>query len=323
MSFTHGLILDSDALATFLAVHREGGVSAAARRLGRTQSAISRRLGQLEGMAGVPLFERIGRGLVLSQAGAALLPHAERAMAAIQDAAAAIETAKSGAAGRVALAVVGTLASTPLTKLLTEFRVALPGVELRLQTATSAEVSQLVRRGDAAIGLRYFEDAANDLQCEIIGHERLLVACAPDHRLAGKRVTSLDALASDHWLAFPDRPRRGEAFAATIFAQFLVRGIAEIGWTAIDSLTAQKRLVEAGFGLALMQESAIAEEVARGDLALIRVGDLAASVPIAAVARKNGFLNQASRALLEQLRGKGFKPSRRHDPRQPRSPRRR
>ena len=297
--------LDSDALSTFLAVHHEGGVSAAARRLGRTQSAISRRLAQLEETVGAPLFERVGRGLVLSQAGRALLPYAERVVAAIQDAAAAIQTAKSGAAGIVHIAAVGTLASTGLTRLLQQFKLTFPDAEVRLRTATSAEVSELVRRGDAAIGLRYSDDTAADLKCEVVSHERLVVACAPAHRLAGKRVQSLRRLANEHWLAFPDKLPRGEAFAATIFAQFLVRGVAEIDRTAIDSLTAQKRLVEAGFGLALIQESAIAEELARGDLALIRVGDLDAKIPVAIVVRRNGFLNQASKALLAQLRAEG------------------
>jgi DNA-binding transcriptional LysR family regulator len=306
MSISHGLALDSDALATFLTVHREGGVSAAAKKLGRTQSAISRRLTQLEDTVGAPLFERIGRGMVLSQAGAALLPHAERVAAALQDAMAAIEAAKSGTAGIVHVAAVGTLASTGLTRLLQDFRGAFPAAEVRLRTATSAEVSQLVRRGDAAIGLRYAGDASADLDSEIVGREPLLVTCAPSHPLAGTQVASLERLAGEHWLAFPDRPSRGEAFAATIFAQFLVRGIAEIDWIAIDSLTAQKRLVEAGFGLALLQESAVAEEMAGGSMAAIGVGDLDAQVPVAVVVRRGGFLNQASRALLDKLRAGGL-----------------
>lgn len=306
MSIPHGLPLDSEALATFLAVHREGGVSAAARRLGRTQSAISRRLVQLEDAIGAPLFERVGRGMVLNQAGAALLPHAERVAAALQDAMAAVEDARSGRSGMLHIAAVGTLANAGLTRQLQEFRRNFPDAEVRLRTATSAEVSQLVRRGDAAIGLRYAEDASPDLHCEIISRERLLVACASSHPLAGKRLNSLRRLAGEHWLAFPDRPRRGEAFAAIILAQFLVRGIATINWTAIDSLTAQKRLIEAGFGLALIQESAIAEEMAQGSIATIRVTDLNAQVPVAVVVRRGGFLNRASQTLLEQLKTRGL-----------------
>ncbi len=293
--------MDSEALATFLMVHRQGGVSAAAAALSRTQSAISRRLAVLEEELGAPLFERIGRGLTLSQAGLALLPHAERVAAAVGDAVAAVEAAKSGAVGTVHIAAVGTLASSGLTALLRQLREAFPGIDIRLQTATSDGVSEKVRTGEVAVGLRYFEDRSPDLVCKLIHHERLVVACAPSHPLAGRRVKSLTRLSGERWLAFPHPPQRSEPFAQTIFSQFLSRGVDRIDWTAIDSLTAQKRLVEAGFGLALLQERGVAEEVAAGALALIRVGDLDVRVPIVSVARRGGFLSQATRALLAAM----------------------
>jgi DNA-binding transcriptional LysR family regulator len=293
--------MDSEALATFLTVHRRGGVSAAASALARTQSAISRRIALLEEELGAPLFERIGRGLRLSQAGQALLPHAEKVAAALGDAAAAVEAAKSGAAGTVHIAAVGTLASSGLAAVLATLKSSLPDLDIRLQTATSAEVSEKVRAGDAAVGLRYYEDPSPDLLCKIIHHERLVIACAPAHPLAGKRLKSLVRLSGERWLAFPQQPRRAEPYAEAIFSQFLVRGVERIDWTAVDSLTAQKRLVEAGFGLALLQESAIAEEVGQGNLALIRVADLDVSVPVACVVRRSAFLSRATRALLTEL----------------------
>jgi DNA-binding transcriptional LysR family regulator len=297
--------MDSEALATFLMVHRRGGISAAASALSRTQSAISRRLALLEQELEAPLFERIGRGLRLSQAGQALLPHAEKVAAAIGDAVAAVEAAKSGAAGTVDIAAVGTLAGPQLTAVLKRVKTAFPDIDIRLQTATSDEVSERVRAGNAAVGLRYYEDPSPDLQCKVVQHERLVVACTPHHPLAGRRVKSLMRLSGERWLAFPRRPRRAEPFAETIFSQFLSRGVDRIDWTAIDSLTAQKRLVEAGFGLALLQERGIAEELARGDLALIRVGDLDLRVPVARVVRKAAFLSRATRALLAALDGQG------------------
>lgn len=295
--------MDSEALETFLAVHRSGGVSAAAQALSRTQSAISRRLALLEEAVGQRLFERVGRRLVLSDAGAVLLPHAERVAAALQDAAAALAQARTGAAGTVRLAVVGTLAGAHLAAALKQVRARLPGVDVRLTTATSAEVSAKVRAGEAGIGLRYFEDRSRDLACRVVLAERLVVACAPDHPLAGRRVRTLARLAAERWLAFPLQQRRGEMFAASVFAQFLARGIDHIDWIAIDSLTAQKRLVEGGFGLALLQASAVEEERARGELAVIRVDDLDVRVPVALVTRRGGYLGPGALALLEALGG--------------------
>ncbi|MCR5885777.1 LysR family transcriptional regulator [Rhizobacter sp. J219] len=293
--------MDSDALDTFLAVHRHGGVSAAALALSRTQSAISRRLAVLEAAVGAPLFERIGRGLVLSDVGRALLPHAERVTAAVGDARAAVQAAQAGTGGVVQMVTVGTLAHTGLAAALKRARAAQPQLDLRLQTATSAQVSELVRSGAAAVGLRYFADPSPDLDCRVVQTEHLVVACAASHPLAGKRVASLSRLAGERWLAFPVQDRHSEFFAATVFAQFTTRGVHTLDWVAIDSLSAQKRLVEAGFGLALLQASAVADELARRELALIRVGDLDASVPVALVTRRGAYLSGGAQALIAQL----------------------
>src|SRR5262245_26898140 len=147
--------MDSDALRTFLTVHREGGVSRAARALHRTQPAISRRIALLEQELGVPLFERVAGRSVLSDAGRVMVPYAERAVAATQDAENAVRALAKPNAGAVALAVVGTLAGGRLSAILKRFSAGHPEVELSLRTATSAEVSDLVRRGEATIGLRY------------------------------------------------------------------------------------------------------------------------------------------------------------------------
>lgn len=302
IAFLHGRgAMNSESLETFIAVHRFGGVSAAALALSRTQSAISRRLALLEGELEAPLFDRIGRGLVLSEVGAALLPYAERAVAAMGDARAAVDAAKSGSAGTVQLAVVGTLANAALAGAFARVRKRLPALDLRVQTATSAEVSAKVRSGHANVGLRYFDDPSPDLECRLVDRERLVVVCAAAHPLAGRRVKTLARLAGERWLAFPPADDRGEAFAATVLAQFQVRGVHAIDWLAIDSLTAQRRMVQADFGLALLQSSAVAEELARGELASIRVDDLDATVPVTLVVRRGSYLSGGGRALLEEL----------------------
>ncbi|MBC7955162.1 MAG: LysR family transcriptional regulator [Cytophagales bacterium] len=293
--------MDSEALETFLAVHQRGGVSAAASALSRTQSAISRRLALLEQQVGAPLFERIGRGLVLSELGASLLPYAERVAAALGDAQAAVDASKSGDAGAVNMVTVGTLANATLAGALKRVKSKLPNLDLRLQTATSAEVSAKVRAGEASIGLRYFEDHAADLDCRVVQQERLVVVCSASHALAGKRVKSLERLAGERWLAFAVQDRRSESFAASVFAQFLTRGIDQIDWVAIDGLTAQKRLVEAGFGLALLQAGAIEEELARRELAVIRVDDLNVSIPVALLVRRGSYLSGGCQALFKEL----------------------
>jgi DNA-binding transcriptional LysR family regulator len=294
--------MDSDALHTFLTIHRNGGISNAARILHRSQPAISRRIALLEQELGVPLFERVAGRMRLSDAGRVLVPYAERAVATAQDAERAVRALTKETSGPVSLAVTGTLAGGRLSAILKQFSREHPGVTLTLRTATSGEVSGLIRRGDATIGLRYDIDRSGDLDCEPVLAERLRVVCAPDHPLAGRRVRRLAELGSERWIAFPQIPGRREIAASHIFALFLAKGLGEVEWTAVDSLTAQKRLVEAGFGIALLAGSHAVEELGTGAMSTIDVGDLAAHQNIAIVTRRGGFLSLAAQLLLAMLR---------------------
>ena len=297
----HNKAMDTEALRTFLAVHRTGGFSAAADQLRRSQPAISRRIALLEDELGAPVFERTAGGVTLSQVGRTLVPHAERVIAALEDARRAVRDLHGADAGPVALAVVGTLAGPNLTKALQRFIAQAPNVSLTLRTATSREISDLVRRGEADLGLRYFEDRSEDLQHHPLSPERLVVACATGHALAGRSVAGLADLAGEHWLAFPRRDEGGEIAAETLAAQFLARRIGDFRWSAVDSLTAQKRLVEAGFGVCLLPESSIMEERAARSLATIAVADLDAFNPVFAIQRRGGYLSGAARVLLALL----------------------
>jgi DNA-binding transcriptional LysR family regulator len=298
--------MDSEALRTFVAIHRACSFSGAAAQLHRSQPAISRRIALLERELGASLFERTAGGVVLSQAGLVLLPYAERALAALQDAANAVDALQSGDSGPVSIAVVGTLASTSFAVTLNRFATEFPDVDVSLRTATSIEVSELVRRGQVTIGLRYFDDPSSDLTCTTVCNEKLLVVCARKHRLAGRTVRSLRNLKDERWLAFPETSGHRETATHTIQAQFRSRGVEAIHCTPVDSLTAQKRLIEAGFGIALMQQSAIKEERSLKTLTIIKVADLDAANPVSVIVRRNGYLSRASRRLLEVLKATKF-----------------
>ncbi|WOF74675.1 LysR family transcriptional regulator [Parvibaculaceae bacterium PLY_AMNH_Bact1] len=294
--------MDSEALLTFLTVHRAGGITRAADELGRTQPAISRRLALLEAELGVPLFERTREGTVLSQAGDVLVPYAEKVNALLSDAAEAVDEFLSDKAGPVSLAVVGTLAGASLGTVLKAFSASCPLADLSLRTATSDEVSEQVRQGVVAIGLRYFDDRSPDLETVLVGSEKLVVVCAPMHPLAGKKVKSLRDLEHEHWLSFPNHFERRDASTENLFAQFLVRGVPSVDWSPVDSLTAQKRLAEAGYGLGFLTVGSVEEELQAGLLSSISVTDLDAGNPIFAVVRKKGFLSSATRELLALLK---------------------
>ena len=296
--------VDSDALNTFLTVHNLGGISNAAKALHRTQPAISRRIALLERELGMPLFERVAGRTVLSDAGRVMVPYAERAVAAAQDAENAVKALARPDSGPVALAVVGTLAGGELARIMKRFTREHPNVNLTLRTATSAEVSDLIRRGEATIGLRYDRDRSSDLDCELLFTERLQVVCAPDHPRASRRVKRLADLRGERWIAFPLVPGRRELTAAHVLALFQTHGLGEVTFTPVDSLTAQKRLVEAGLGIALLSQGNAAEELKSSALKTIAVGDLKASHEVVALTRRGGFLSAASRRLLDIFRAR-------------------
>ena len=313
--------MDSELLTTFVTICRQRSFSKAAAQLHRTQPAISRRIGLLEQQLGVPLFERGAGKLVLSQAGGVLLPFAERALAALRDAEDAVGDLRHANAGPLALAIVGTLAGSDLSALLKRFAIRHPKVAISLRTARSSEVSDLVRRGEATIGIRYDRDRSPDLEASLLGTEPLAVVCGADHPLAGRKVRTFAALKDEHWVAFPETPGQPDTASAYVFGLFRSHGFGDVRFTPVDSLTAQKRLVDAGFGLALMPENNIAEELAAGTVRKIRVDDLKAGTQVFAITRTGGYLSAAAEALRQILvrdygavLARGHKPPRRMPP---------
>jgi len=291
-----------DEIETFVSIARRGGFARAAESLHRSQPAISRRVEMLEQQLGTPLFERVRGGVILTEAGRALLPYAEAALAGLKDGAEAVRGLARGERGAVSVALVGTLASTRFAAMLRQFGQRHPAVRLELRTANSQEVSDLVRRGEATLGLRYFTDPDPGLVSEQVTEEALVLACSPDHRLAGRRVRDPGVLAGERWVTFPPQRRRREPFATALEQRLAAAGIEAADIVRIDSLTAQKRLVEAGFGIALLIESSVQEELRLGSLEIIDAPALRGGVPVTLVRRRNGYLSGAARSLVAVIK---------------------
>ena len=300
-----------DEIETFVSIARRGGFARAAESLHRSQPANSRRVEMLEQQLGAPLFERVRGGVILTEAGRALLPYAEAALAGLKDGAEAVRGLARGERGAVSVALVGTLASTRFAGMLRQFGQRHPSVKLELRTANSEEVSDLVRRGEATLGLRYFTDTDPGLVSEQVTEEALVLACSPDHRLAGRRVRDPGALAGERWVAFPPRRRRREPFATALEHRLAAAGIEAAEIVRIDSLTAQKRLVEAGFGIALLIESSVQEELRLGSLEIIDAPALRGGVPVTLVRRRNGYLSRAAQSLVAVIKAGASTRSRR------------
>ena len=293
--------MDIDGIRTFVAIAELGGFTRAATRLHRSQPAISRRLGLLEHELGAPLFERIRGHARLTEAGRAFLPHAEAALAALKDGRDAVRELQAGFRGTVSLALVGTLADTQIVEALRQFARKAKDVRLELRTASSSEVTDLVRRGEATLGLRYFTAERPELASLDAGGEEMLVVAAQNHRFAGRRIRDARALAGERWIGFPPSPGERDSSGHVLARQLIRAGLHNADVTLIDSLTAQKRMAQAGFGLALVPESSVRDELRQGALVSLDVPAMCATIPITAMHRKAGYLSPAARALLQLL----------------------
>jgi DNA-binding transcriptional LysR family regulator len=294
--------MEIDEIQTFLAIAELGGFTRAAQRLHRSQPAISRRLGILEQELGAPLFERLRGRARLTEAGRAFLPHAEAVLASLRDGRDAVHGLQSRIEGTVSLALVGTLADTHIIEALRRFAAQSKNLRLELRTASSREVTDLVRRGEATLGLRYNASERPELVSLDAGSETMLVVAAPGHRLAGRRIREARLLAGERWVGFPPGP--GERGSAQALERQLIRaGLEGAEVTLIDSLTAQKRLAQAGFGLALVPESSVRDELHQGSLVALDIPPMRTTMPITAIHRRTGYLSTAAKALLSLLTG--------------------
>src|SRR5215470_13787316 len=296
------IAVELDQVEAFVAIVRGGGFTRAAALLHLSQPAVSRRLELLEHELGAPLFERTPKGVILTEAGRTFLPHAEGLLASMRDGVESVKALQQPDRGAITLALVGTLASTTLTACLQRFREAHPQVELRLRTALSQEVSVLVRRGDATLGLRYGGDPHPDMVTVSVYDELMMVVCSPRHRLAGRRSVAPSALGTERWVAFPPRNDAFyEPYPWSLQNRLAAWALHPAEIVPIDSLTAQKRMVEAGFGLALLPESSVDEELRTGTLRSMRVSGARVTIPVVLIHRRRAYLSGATRALMSEL----------------------
>jgi DNA-binding transcriptional LysR family regulator len=285
-------------LRAFVAVVRSGTFTAASARLNITQPALSRRVQLIEQALGSPLFERFPAGPRLTETGREFLPHAEAALTALEEGVEAVDGMLRGDRGRVAFAALGALCNGTVVQALGKFREETPGAELSLSfhASTSEELSDLVLQGATMWGLRFRMDPR--LHCEEIGHETMRIVCSPQHPLAKAHSVSVARLAEEIWIAFP----LGVGHASPEFwARLANYGLEGSRVMLIDSTAAQKRLIEANFGVGLMPQGSVEEELRTGQLKALDVVGMQASVPVVLVRRHGAYVSKMAHALAQRL----------------------
>jgi DNA-binding transcriptional LysR family regulator len=186
-------------LLALVAVVEAGTFSAAAERLGYTQSAVSQQIGTLERMVGAPLFERPGgRRLVhLTVAGEMLLAHARAVIARVSAAAADLRALASGEQGVLRVGTLPSVGTKVLPRLLGTFRADWPGVQIVLRESREcADLIHAVETGDidvTFIDIGPYDTGSLHIR-RLLDDPMVLVAPAGSPE-AGRRTVSIDDVA--------------------------------------------------------------------------------------------------------------------------------
>ncbi|MFC5240454.1 LysR family transcriptional regulator [Streptomyces atrovirens] len=209
-------------LRYFLAVAEELHFTRAAERVYVSQPALSKQIRALERQLGVELFRRDRRGVALTAAGTALLPHARRVLEGWEEAATAVERAR--AAQRSTL-VVG-MSTSPgrgglLPAIRSRFTAAYPDAAVRLRQVGWEDPTAGLAGGEADVAFVWLPlPDAGRYDWTVVAEEPRLVALPETHPLAARTDLTLADLAGepflalppsagvlrDHWLALDERP---------------------------------------------------------------------------------------------------------------------
>lgn len=191
-------------LEYFVAVVEEGSFTRAAERERVAQPAVSAQVKRLERLVGQPLLRRTSRDVRLTQAGAALLPHARAALAAVRAAQSAVDDVAQLVRGSVTIGTV-TLHPVDVAQLMADFHADHPDVEITLGTDNSdALLAKLVDgRLDVAIVSIGVDEEVDGLGFAVITDEALEAAVALRHPLARRKTLSLEALCDHPVISLP------------------------------------------------------------------------------------------------------------------------
>jgi DNA-binding transcriptional LysR family regulator len=251
----------------FVEIARQGNMGRAAQALSISQPALSARLQGLEEELGAALFRRTHAGMVMTPAGRAFLPHADRAIEAIRSGGSLVRQLEHGVVGELAMAVAPAVSAYVLPEILVRFTELHPNVRLLVRTGHSEEIVDLVAHGEVELGIvRQLRDPK--VRSRPLYEDELVLVARPDHPFAVSGVVDVSEISGAQLILFD----RTSSYYDMTNALFRVAGVVPRGVTEVDNIEAAKRMVERGLGVALLPGTAIADSLSGG---LLREIDLA------------------------------------------------
>ena len=249
-------------LETFRAVATALSFTQAAAALDYAQSSVTAQIQALEAELGVRLFDRLGRRVLLTDAGTRLFAYAERLLDLAEEARTAV-TDGDEPAGTLTVGAPETILTYRLPRILQRFRRAHPRVRLIFHPTPNADLQRAIGEGTLDVGFGLGPRIeARSLAVELLGTESLAVVAAPDHPLAlAARVEPAD-LQGQTVL----RTRPGCGYRALFSGTLATCGVQPAGMLDFGSIEGIKQCVAAGIGIAALPRTAVRSELADGRL---------------------------------------------------------
>ncbi|MFE6734692.1 LysR family transcriptional regulator [Microbacterium sp. NPDC057650] len=298
---------DLDALELLAAAARLGSISAAARECGISQQSASARLRSVERMLGMELFLRTPQGVVPTPEGETVASWAGEVLAAAERFRAGAETMRDERRRELTVAASQTVAAHMIPRWLValrerQVRAGRVPTAVRLLTANSAEVEQLVREGRAELGLIESSVIPAGLSHTTVGTDGLALVVAPQHPWAKRRVT-LDAVADTPLVARETGSGTRQAWEDEVRSRLYRDPAAPIA--VLSTTAAVRSAVAEGLGPAVLSRLATADDIRLGRLVEVSLADAPLQRPITALWRGGARdLSPTSRDLIEVAVGR-------------------
>lgn len=246
--------MDLRQLEHFVAVADEQHFTRAAQRVHIVQSALSTSIRTLEIELGAQLFVRSNRGVKLTPAGQALYEKAVAVLAGVREARSAVAAVQGLERGSLAIGVVQSIGPfLSLPDLLANFRAAHPGIDIRVHQGSTTSLMEDVRSSRIDLAIVPLFEPLHEVTTTLIACEALVLACSPEHELAGLTNVPLSRLASEPFVDFlldwGTRRIVDRAFAQA--------GVERRTTFEVSDLQTMFDLVARGLGVALLPEALV------------------------------------------------------------------
>jgi DNA-binding transcriptional LysR family regulator len=289
--------MDLAALETFAAVATDHSFSRAARRLHRTQPAVSQAIRRLEEEIGERLIDRSQRNAALTEAGRVLLDYARRLLRLSEEARTAVAELRDVRRGRVLIGA-NEAAVHALLPVAARFQARHPGVQIDVRRIAARQIAHEVLDRTLDFGVLTFTPAERGLLTLPLGRDELVLLAHPAHPLARRRQVALEEVGRQVVIAHNDPSPARERVLRLFEERHAPLNIS----MALPSLDGIKRAVEMRMGVALLPRRCALAEIALGRLAAVRVAELGQRRQVRFVYRQSGEISAAAAAFLETVR---------------------